>query len=188
MGRAQQASVNKEATTMLGNENATAGTAGAGALAGFQKEATNPGYTQPEQTAITGATEGGLGAAFGSAAEGAANRAARTNNSAGLTSTQDALARQRMITSGNIGAQNQETIANARIAGTGQANAGLAGIYGTATGGANATLGHQVQNASTPGFWDQMGGALSTGLGKGLGAWLSPGGVAGGSGDRGSYG
>ncbi len=155
MGRGQQAQVNTEAKNMLGTENANAATAGGAALSGYQAQQANPGYTAPEKTAITGATEGGLGAAFGSAAEGASNTAARTNNAAGLTSQQDALARQRMITSGNLGAQNETNFANARISGTNTANAGLGGIFGTSTGAANQTLGTQAKNAETPNFWDQ---------------------------------
>lgn len=151
---------------MLGNENANAKTTGDAATAGYLAEQANPGYTPQEQTATTAATEGGLGAAFGSASEGAANRAARTNNSAGLTGTQDALARQRMITSGNLAAQNQEKFANARIAGTNTANAGLGGLYGTNVSGANATLGHQASNAQTPGFWDTLGSSFAKGLGQ----------------------
>ena len=162
---------------MIGTENANAKTTGDAATQGYLAEQKNPGYTPEEKTATIGATEGGVGAAFGSASEGAANRAARTNNAAGLTSTQDALARQRMITSGNLGAQNQEQFANARIAGTNNANAGLGGLYGTATGGANATLGHQASNAATPGFWDTLGNSFASTLGKDL----IPGGTVGGA-------
>src|ERR1700682_1378444 len=107
MGRGQQADVTKQANSMIGNETANAKTTGDAATSGYLAQQAAPGYTAPEKTAITGATEGGIGAAFGSASEGAANTAARTNNAAGLTSQQDALARQRMITSGNLGAANE---------------------------------------------------------------------------------
>lgn len=170
MGRAQQATVNSEAKGLFNTETGNANTAGNAALAGYKAQQANPGYTTPEQTAITSATEGGVGAAFGSAEEGAANRAARTGNAAGLTANQDALARQRMITSGNLGAQNQETFANARIAGTNTANAGLGGLFSTNLSGANATLGHQANNAQTPGFWDTLGGAFAKGLGGAAGS------------------
>jgi hypothetical protein len=156
MGRGQQAQVQQNAQNMLGTENANAATTGNAATAGYLAEQANPGYTGAEKTAITGATEGGLGAAFGAAQEGAANTAARTNNAAGLTASNDALARQRMITSGNLADTNATNFANARIAGTNTANAGLGGLYGTNVSGANATLGHQTQNAAQPGFWDSL--------------------------------
>lgn len=140
---------------------------GNAALSGFLAQQATPGYTPAEQTAITGATEGGLGAAFGSAAEQGANTAARTNNSAGLTSNLDALSRQRMITSGNIGAQNETNFANARIAGTEQANQGLAGLFGTGTNAGNSALNTaESASAASPSFWDQFGGTLAKSLGN----------------------
>ncbi|SRR6266404_8476305 len=168
MGRGQQADVNKEAKSMVATENANANAAEKAALGGYQAEQANPGYTSAEKTGITGATEGGIGAAYGSASEGAANRAARTNNAGGLTSTQDALARQRMITSGNLADQNATNFANARISGSQNANAGIANIFGQNLQGANATLGHQTENAKTPGFWDTFGNSFAGALGKGL--------------------
>src|ERR1700675_789305 len=141
---------------MIGNETANAKTTGDAATSGYLAQQAAPGYTAPEKTAITGATEGGIGAAFGAASEGAANTAARTNNAAGLTSQQDALARQRMITSGNLGAANEGRFADARISGTNTANAGLGGLFGTSTNAANTTLGTQQKNAAQPGFWDQL--------------------------------
>lgn len=166
MGRGQQAVVDQEAKQQFGTNSANAAKTGAAATSGYMAEQQNPGYTAPEKTAITGATEGGLGAAFGAAQEGAANRAARTNNSAGLTSQEDALARQRMITSGNLGAQNETNFANARISGSQNANAGLGGLFGQNLGAANSTLGIQADNARTPGFWDQFGNALAGSLGS----------------------
>jgi hypothetical protein len=141
---------------MIGNETANAKVTGDAATSGYLAQQASPGYTAGEKTAITGATEGGIGAAFGNAMEGASNTAARTNNAAGLGAQQDALARQRMITSGNLGAANEGRFADARISGANTANAGLGGLYGTNVGGANATLGHQQQNAAQPGFWDQL--------------------------------
>ena len=146
-------------TQIAQNAENNAKTAGSEALSGYGAEQKAPGYTPAEQANIVGATTGGVGAAFGSAAEGAANTAARTNNQAGLAAQQDALARQRMVTLGNLGAQNAETIANARISGTQNANAGLGQLYGTSLGGANAG------SAASPSFWDQFGGAAAKSLG-----------------------
>lgn len=165
MGRNQQTTVDQESNQAFHTNQANAAKSGDAATSGYLAEQANPGYTGAEKTAISGATEGGLGAAFGSAAEGGANRAARTNNAAGLTSQEDALARQRMITSGQLGAQNQETFANARIAGSQNANAGLGGLFGQNLTGANNALGIQQRNAETPGFWDQFGSAAAKSLG-----------------------
>lgn len=157
---------------MLGTENANA--AAANPTAAYQSLLANPGYTEAQKNAITNATEGGIGAAFGSANQGAANTAARTNNTAGLTSSEDALARQRMITSGNLAAQNETGFANASRADRNTALGGLGGIFGTSTGAGNATLGTLAGNAKTPGFWDQFGNSLAGSLGSSIGQFASP--------------
>lgn len=127
----------------------------------------NPGYTPAQQASITGATEGGLGAAFGAASEGAANRAARTNNAAGLAGQEDALARQRMITSGNIGAQNQEKFADTALQQKSAAQAGLGQLFNTETGAGNTSLNTaESASAASPSFWDQFGGTVAKGLGN----------------------
>lgn len=166
MSRSQQSQQLALGNQMVGTENANAASAVGTAMPAYQNIVKNPGYTDPQKTAITGATEGGVGAAFGSEMEGAANRAARTNNSAGLTSTQDALARQRMITSGNLGAQNETNFANNAQGQQQMALQGLGGIFGQSTGAANSTMGVNAGNARTPGFWDQFGNTVAGGLGK----------------------
>ena len=158
-------------STQLANLGTTnAKTAGTAALGGYQAEQNAPGYTPAEQTNLTNATEGGIGAAYGSSAEAAANTAARTNNAAGNAASQDALARQRMIASGQTGAQNAVTIANARIAGSQNANAGLGGLYGTSLSGANTAA------AASPSFWDQFGSAAAKSLGSFGASMPTPGG------------
>jgi hypothetical protein len=148
----------------------------------YQSILANPGYTPAQQNAITGATEGGIGAAFGSASEGAANRAARTNNTAGLTANEDALARQRMITSGNLAAQNQTNFANNAEQQRQMALGGIGQLFGQNLSGANQTLGTQAGNARTPGFWDTLGSSFAGALGKGLIPSFDIGGGAGGGG------
>lgn len=166
MSRKQQAQVNSEGTQNFNTETANANNAINTLMPSYQAELTNPGYTPAQQTAVTGATEGGIGAAFGSANEGAANTAARTNNSAGLTSQQDALARTRMVASGNAGAKNQVTFADAARADRGAAQQGIGQLFGMSTSGANNTLGTLANNAKTPGFWDTFGDTVAQGLGK----------------------
>ncbi len=140
----------------------------------LQGQLANPGYTPQQQSAITGATEGGIGAAFGSANEGAANTAARTNNAAGLGSQQDALARQRMITSGNLGAQNQTGFANNAQEQQARAQGGIGQLFGQNLGAANNALGTANQaSEANPSFWDQFGGAAAKSLGSFGGGYSS---------------
>ncbi len=53
------------------------------AAAGYQNLLANPGYTPAQQTAINGQSMGALASTFAALASSAANRLARTNNSAG---------------------------------------------------------------------------------------------------------
>lgn len=141
MGRSQQAQVRQQGNSLIGNENANANTNQTeaqnsfnAANSGFQNLYNNPGYDAATKSAITNATEGGIGAASGAAQQLAANRAARTRNSAGLASSEDELARQRMQTSATVGAQNQITEADAARADKLKSLQGMAGLYGQATG------------------------------------------------------
>ena len=169
MSRAQQAAVQQSGNNLLNTETGQLPLGGQ-AAAGWQSLLTNPGLTDAQKSAQTAATEGGIGAAFGSANQGAVNQAARTNNTAGLTSTEDALARQRMITSADAAAKNQQYFTEAARGDTKAALGGIGNLFATNLGGANTTLGTLAGNAKTPGFWDQVGQGLA-----GLPAqWLSP--------------
>lgn len=168
MSRGQQAQVNREAVDLLNQENARATQGFNTLMPAYQGLLANPGYTPAQQGAITNSTLGGVGAAFGNAEQGAVNRAARTNNTAGLTSTEDALARQRMITSGNLAAENEANFADAARADRNTALSGIGSLFGANSGAANQTLGTQANNAKTPGFWDTFGQALAGSLGKAL--------------------
>lgn len=162
MGRGEQKTVNNESKSLFGTETANANAVNP--AAGYSSLLAHPGYTPAQKTSIANATTGGVGAAFGSAEEGAVNRAGRTGNTAGLTSNEDALARERMVTSGNLAAQNEVGFANAARADRNTALAGQGALYGANLSGANTTLGHQASNAAHPGFWDQMAmGALNAG-------------------------
>lgn len=167
MGRSQQANVDKESRGLFNTETGQA--TAANPLGDYNALLANPGLTPAQKTAQTQATEGGIGAAFGSAEEGV-NRAARTNNGAGLTANEDALARSRMVTSGNLAAQNEAGFTAAERADRNLALAGKSGLYGTNLSGANTTLGHQASNAQTPGFWDQFGSAFAKGAGGAIGS------------------
>ncbi|MBZ5701021.1 MAG: hypothetical protein LAN84_04170 [Acidobacteriia bacterium] len=171
MGRSEQKQVNQEATGLFNTENANAAKAQGVLMPQYQSILAHPGYTDPQKADITRATEGGIGAAFGDAEQGAVNRAGRTNNAAGLTSTEDALARQRMITSGDLAAGNEANFANVARGDRNLVLGGIGSLFGQNLQGANTTLGHQTQNAAAPSFWDQMalagiqaGGAVGAGF------------------------
>ncbi len=63
------------------------------AAGGYQNLLANPGYSQAQQSAITNASQSALGSSFDALAQNAANRAARTRNSAGYGELIDSLAR-----------------------------------------------------------------------------------------------
>jgi hypothetical protein len=181
MGRAEQKSVRTQGNALLGSENANASTnqtqaqgAFNSANSGFQSLYNNPGYDAATKAAITTATEGGLGAAFGASNQLAANRAAKSRNSAGLAASEDELARERMRTSAQVGAQNTITEADAARQDKLNALHGIQGLYGTATGAglgyagqANTTLGTlnnsaNQKNAFTNAFQTAAGNSLGT--------------------------
>jgi hypothetical protein len=166
MSRAQSTNISNTASGNSATDQGNAQSAYSTLMPSLTGQLAAPGYTDPQKTAITGATEGGVGAAFGSASEGAANRAARTNNAAGLGGEQDALARQRMITSGNLGAQNQTNFANNAQQQKGAAQAGIGQLFGTNLSAANNALGTAATaSAAAPSFWDQFGAATAKSLG-----------------------
>ena len=116
----------------------------------------NPGYTAAEKGSITGATMGGLGGAFDAARQNAANRVARTRNSAGYSSLADDLARGQGQEAGLLGARNQEQFANARMANQQQGVEDLSGLYRTSGGILNDTL-DQLNKQKTTGFGLNLG-------------------------------
>jgi hypothetical protein len=61
----------------------------------FQSIVNNPGLSPADKAAVTAQSQGALGSAFDALQQSAANRAARTRNSAGFADLADDLARQR---------------------------------------------------------------------------------------------
>lgn len=182
MGRSQQAQVRQQGNTLLGNENTNAQTnqteaqgAFNAANQGYASLYNNPGYDATTKSAITNATEGGIGAATGAANTLAANRVARTRNSAGLASSEDELARTGQRAAGQIGATTQITEADAARSDQQAALKGMAGLYGTATGAgegytgqANNTLGILNNSANQK---NSFTNSFQTALGKSLGTF-----------------
>jgi hypothetical protein len=86
-----------------------------------------------------------LSSSFDALAQNAANRAARTRNSAGYGELIDSLARTQGQDQANLAQQNQIAFANASRSGTLSALAGLSGLYGTDTGLLGRALGVPAQ-------------------------------------------
>jgi hypothetical protein len=133
----------------------------------YQSILNNPGLSPADQAAITGQSQGSIASAFGSLQQSAANRVARTNNSAGFSDLTDELARQKGIAEGNQAAQNQLTFSNTAFQRQMAALQGLSGLYGMDTNLLGRTLGIPSQllsvraNASRPsGFFTSLGSTL----------------------------
>ena len=105
----------------------------------FQTIANNPGLSPADKAAVTSQSQGSLASAFDSLQQSAANRAARTNNSAGFGELTDDLARQKGIAEGNQAQQNQLAFSNTLSV---RANASRpSGFFSSLGNSAGATLG-----------------------------------------------
>jgi hypothetical protein len=143
------------------------------AAAGYQNLLANPGYTQAQQAAITGQSMGALASSFAALAASAANRLARTNNSAGYGDMLDALAQQRGQQTASLAQQNQLAFANQSKQDQLTALQGLSGLYGVNASLLGRTLGIPAQLlnvdasvAKTPSFGTSFLNSLGSSLGK----------------------
>ncbi len=138
---------------------------------GYQNLLANPGYTPDQQSAISNQSLGALSSAFAALAQSAANRAARTRNSAGYGDLLDELSREQTRQAGSLAQQNQLAFANRARADQLAALQGLSGLYGVDSSALARTLGIPAdllavrQAASRGGFLE----ALGQGLGRSLG-------------------
>lgn len=101
----------------------------------------NPGYTQAQQAAITGASQGALSSSFDALAQNAASRMARTRNSAGYSESLDQLARDQAQQESSTAQQNQIAFANKAQQNQLSALQGLSGLYGVDANLLGRTLG-----------------------------------------------
>jgi hypothetical protein len=145
------------------------------AAGGYQSLLANPGYTPAQQSAINNQSMGALSSAFGALAQSAANRMARTRNSAGYGDLLDELAREQGRQSASLTQQNQFGFANQAKQDQLTALQGLTGLYGVNTSLLGRTLGipGQLLNtrtnlANAPGFGSTFAQALGGVLGGGL--------------------
>jgi hypothetical protein len=145
----------------------------------FQSILNNPGLSPADKAAVTGQSQGALASAFDALQQSAANRAARTRNSAGFADLTDELARQKGIAEGNQAAQNQLGFSNTAFQRQMAALQGLSGLFGVDTNLLGRTLGIPSQllnvraNASRPtGFFSSLGSSLGGTLGALPGLFL----------------
>jgi hypothetical protein len=145
----------------------------------YQSILNNPGLSPASQAAVTGQSQGALASAFDSLQQSAANRVARTGNTAGFADLTDELARQKGIAEGNQAAQNQLAFSNTAFQQQMSALQGLSGLYGIDSNLLGRTLGIPSQllsvraNASRPsGFFTSLGSAAGSTLGALPGLFL----------------
>jgi hypothetical protein len=166
----QQLSTQNAMNQQLYGENASLqNTVGAG----YQSLLANPGYTQAQQTAITGQSMGALASTFASLASRAANQVSRTNNAAGYGNLLDSLARAQGQQGANVTQQNQLAFANQNKRDQLTALQGLSGLYGTnssllgrALGVPGDLLNTDAKIATAPSFGQSFLTSLGGALGK----------------------
>jgi len=138
----------------------------------YQAIVNNPGYSAADKAAITGQSQGALASAFDSLQQAAANRVARTGNSAGFSELTDDLARQKGQQEASLAQQNELNFSNTAYQRQMAALQGLSGLYGVDTGLLGRTLGIPSEllnvraNASRPsGFFTSLGSSLGGTIG-----------------------
>jgi len=93
----------------------------------------NQGYSPAEQAAITGQSMGALGSVYDTLRQSAANRLARTRNSAGYGETLDEVARQQGRDASSLAQQNQIAFANEQQNRKLEGLQGISSLYGVDT-------------------------------------------------------
>ena len=171
----QLASINSLNQQLLGGQQQV----GNILLPQYQSILNNPGLSAADKAAVTGQSQGALASAFDSLQQSAANRAARTRNSAGFADLTDDLARQKGIAEGSQAQQNQLAFTNTAFQRQMAALQGLSGLFGVDTNLLGRTLGIPAEllnvraNASRPsGFFTSLGSSLGGTLGGLPGAFL----------------
>ncbi len=145
----------------------------------FQSILNNPGLSPADKAAVTGQSQGALASAFDSLQQAAANRAARTRNSAGFGELADDVARQKGIAEAGQAQKNQLDFTNTAFQRQMAALQGLSGLFGVDSNllarglGIPADLLSVRANASRPnGFFSSLGSTLGGTLGALPGAFL----------------
>ena len=152
---------------------------GSALLPQYQSILSNPGYSAADKAAITGQSQGALSGAYDALQQSAANRVARTGNSAGFSDLTDELARQKGMQEANVAQQNQVNFSNTAFQRQMAALQGLSGLYGVDSNLLGRTLGIPAEllntraSASRPsGFFSSLGSSLGTAAGTIPGMFL----------------
>lgn len=145
----------------------------------YQSILSNPGYSAADRAAITGQSQGALSGAYDALQQSAANRVARTGNSAGFSDLTDELARQKGMQEANVAQQNQVNFSNTAFQRQMAALQGLSGLYGVDSNLLGRSLGIPAEllntraSASRPnGFFSSLGSSLGTAAGTIPGMFL----------------
>ena len=145
----------------------------------YQSILSNPGYSAADKAAITGQSQGALSGAYDALQQSAANRVARTGNSAGFSDLTDELARQKGMQEANVAQQNQVNFSNTAFQRQMAALQGLSGLYGVDSNLLGRTLGIPSEllstraSASRPsGFFSSLGSSLGGAVGAIPGMFL----------------
>jgi hypothetical protein len=145
----------------------------------YQSVLNSPGYSAADKAAITGQSQGALASSYDALQQSAANRVAKTGNSAGFSELTDDLARQRGTDEANLAQQNQLNFSNTAYQRQMAALQGLSGLYGVDSNLLGRTLGIPSQllgtraNASrSSGFFSTLGSSLGGSLGAVPGLFL----------------
>lgn len=133
--------------------------------AGYQNLLANPGYTPAQQSAITNQSMGALASTFAALANSAANRTARTQNSAGYGDLLDELAREQGRQTSDLAQQNQLAFANQSRNDQLTALQGLSGLYGVDSGMLAQAMGIPANLLSTQGRLASTQSNFRVGLG-----------------------
>ena len=115
----------------------------------LQSIANNPGLSPADKAAVTSQSQGSLASAFDSL-QSAANRAARTNDSAGFGELTDELARQKGIAEGNQVQQNQLAFSNTAFQRQMAPQQGLSGLFGVDSNLFGPHPGHPIATPKCP--------------------------------------
>ena len=148
----------------------------------INNEYANPGYDAATKTAIISSGQDANNAAFGSLAQEAQARQARTRNDAGSNELADSLAMQRGQGSAAAAMEAQKTIGNAALSDKQKALSDMEALYGagnqaygTSLGGANTALKTGEESAAAnPSFGDTFGTQFAAGFGNALGKGIVP--------------
>ena len=98
--------------------------------AGYQNQLAGPGFTSGQQSAVRNQSMGALASAFAALASNAANRRARTRNSAGYGDLLGELAREQGRQAGSLAQRNELAFADRARSDQLSALEGLSGLYG----------------------------------------------------------